>query len=106
MIVGKLVQIASMDRKNLDELTLDELNSINIKGIKPGKLMDLIQNTSVTLSLKERKSKGSSGLGEQKRMLNHRTKKIISYSTKVKKQSAFIKKSFVDLSKKVQRIIK
>ena len=106
MIVGKLVQIASMDRRNLNELTLDELNSINMKEIKPGKLMDLIQNTSVTLSLKERKSRGSSGLGEQKRMLTQRTKKIISYSSKVKKQRASIKKSFVDLSKKVQRIIK
>ena len=106
MIVGKLVQIASMGRKNLNELTLDELNSINIKEIKPGKLMGLIQNISITSSLKERKSKGSSGLGEQKRMLIHRTKKIISYSIKVKKQSAFIKKSFVKLSKRVQKIIK
>jgi argininosuccinate lyase len=100
------VQIAANSKKNLDQLTLDELNSIKMKDIKSANLVDLIQETSIISSLKERKSKGSSGLSEQKRMIMQRNKKITAYNAKIKKQNTAIKKSLDMLSKKIKILTK
>ena len=105
-IIGKLVQIAANSKKGLNQLTLDELNSIKIREIKSSKLMEIIQETSIISSLKDRKSKGSSGLSEQRRMIIQRNKKIMIYTKKIKKQNASIKQSFDALSKKINTIIK
>ena len=105
-IIGRIVQIAANSKKNLDQLTLDELSSIKMNGIKSDKLMDLIQETSIISSLKERKSKGSSGLSEQKRMIMQRNKKITTYNGKIKKQNMAIKKSLDMLSKKIKILTK
>ena len=105
-IIGQLVQIATNSKKNLDQLTLDELSSIKIKDIKLVKLMDLIQETSIISSLNERKSKGSSGLSEQKKMIIQRNKKITTYNGKIKKQNMAIKKSLDMLSKKIKILTK
>ena len=105
-IIGRIVQIAANSKKNLDQLTLDELSSIKMKGIKSDKLMDLIQETSIISSLNERKSKGSSGLSEQKRMIMQRNKKITTYNGKIKKQNMAIKKSLDMLSKKIKILTK
>ena len=68
--------------------------------------MEIIQETSIISSLKDRKSKGSSGLSEQRRMIIQRNKKIMIYTKKIKKQNASIKQSFDALSKKINTIIK
>jgi len=105
-IIGQIVQIAANSKKSLDQLTLDELDSIKMKEMKLSKLMDLIQETSIISSLKERKSKGSSGLSEQKRMIVQRNKKITIYNSKVKKQNSSIKQSLDGLSRKIKTLTK
>jgi len=105
-IIGNLVQIAANSKKNLDQLTLNELGSIKMREIKSTKLLDLIKDTSIISSLKDRKSKGSSGLSEQKRMIRERNKKMTIYNTKIKKQNTSIRKAFDGLSKKIKMLIK
>ena len=105
-IIGQIVQIAANSKKNLDQLTINDLDSIRTKEIKSDKLLSLIQDTSIISSLKQRKSKGSSGLSEQKRMIMQRSKKIITYNSKIKKQDLFIKQTFDILSKKIKILTK
>ena len=105
-IVGNIVQLAHVSKKHISELDIDDIHSISQKSIKPKKLLELIQNTTILTSLKNRKSKGSSGLSEQTRMIAHRTKKIISYKNSIKKQNTAVKKSFDSLSKRVKTLTK
>ena len=74
--------------------------------IKSKKLFEVIQRTTISSSLKNRKSKGSSGISEQTRMLTIRIKKILSYNKTVKKQNSEIIKSLDLLSKKVKTLTK
>jgi len=69
-------------------------------------LMKLIQSTTVMSSLNDRKSQGSSGISEQKRMVIHRMKKIDIYQKEVKKRSNNIQNSLDSLNKKVKTLIK
>ena len=105
-IVGNLVQIAHVSKKNLSELDIDDINSVSQKIIKPKKLLEIIQNTTISNSLKNRKSKGSSGIAEQTKMISQRTKKLISYKNNVKKQNLAVKKAFDSLSKRVKILAK
>jgi argininosuccinate lyase len=105
-IVGNLVQIAHVSRKHISELDIDDINSISQKDIKPKKLLEIIQSTTISSSLKNRRSKGSSGTSEQIRMIAHRTKKISLYKNNIKKQNAIVKKAFDLLSKRVKTLTK
>ena len=106
-IAGGLVQIAHKSKKSLKNLDIQEINKV-IKGTKTNAKMihDIIQNTTITSSLKERKSFGSSGYTEQKRMINDRTKKINSLRIVITKRQNDIAKSFDNLSGEIQEIIK
>ena len=105
-IVGNLVQIAHVSKKHISELDIDDINSISQKDIKPKKLLDIIHNTTISSSLKNRKSKGSSGISEQIRMISQRTKKIIEYKRSVKKQNETVRKALELLSKRVKTLTK
>ena len=105
-IVGNLVQIAHVSKKHISELSIDDINSISQKNIKSKKLLDIIQNTTISSSLKNRKSQGSSGISEQIRMISQRTKKIALYKKTVKKQNDAVKKAFDSLSKRVKTLVK
>jgi argininosuccinate lyase len=106
-IAGNLVQIAYKSKKPLNKINIKEISKV-VKGtkIKPKLVQDIIQNATITSSLKERKSFGSSGYEEQKRMINDRMKKINSYRIVTTKRQNDITKAFENLSKKVQEIIK
>ena len=67
-------------------------------------LMKLIQSTTITSSLQARKSQGSSGISEQKRMTAHRMKKIEMYQTRVKKRTLAVQNSLNQLNKKVKQL--
>ena len=105
-IVGNLVQIAHVSQKHISELVIDDIDSISQKDIKPKKLLEIIQSTTISSSLKNRRSKGSSGTSEQIRMIAHRTKKISLYKKDIKKQNAIVKKAFDLLSKRVKTLTK
>ena len=105
-IVGSLVQLAHNSKKLLSELDIDEIDSLDIKGIKPTKLFQLIQKTTISSSLNQRKSKGSSGTSEQTRMIRQRIRKAIKLKTSIKVQNDNVKKSFKQLEKRIKTLTK
>ena len=92
-IVGNLVQLSHNSKKLLSDLELDEIKSLGIKAIKTQKLFELIQKTTISSSLKQRKSKGSSGTSEQTRMIGQRTRKVVMLKKSIKTQNDNVKKS-------------
>ena len=106
-IIGLLVKAAHKSRKSISALTKLEVKNV-IKGEKVDLelLMKLIQSTTVMSSLHDRKSQGSSGISEQKRMITHRIKKIDMYQKEVKKRSNKVQNSLDNLNKKVKTLIK
>ena len=68
--------------------------------------MELIQSTTLTSSLQARKSQGSSGISEQKRMITHRMKKIGMYQTGIKTRSLAVRNSLNNLNRKVKQLTK
>ena len=105
-IVGNLVQLSYNSKKLLSDLELDEIESLQIKGIKPRKLFELIQKTTVSSSLKQRKSKGSSGTSEQTRMIGQRNRKLVTLKNSIKTQNDNVKKSLILLEKRVKTLTK
>ena len=68
--------------------------------------MKIIQSTTITSSLKDRKSFGSSGYDEQKRMIEDRMNKINNYRINATKRDNDISKAIDNLSNKVAELIK
>ena len=68
--------------------------------------MEIIQSTTITSSLKERKSFGSSGYDEQKRMIEDRMEKINNYRINAIKRDNDISKALDSLSNKITELIK
>lgn len=106
-ITGALVQLAHKSNKSLIKLNMKEIITI-AKETKtnPDLIMKIIQSTTITSSLKERKSFGSSGYDEQKRMIEDRTKKINSYRIDITKRNNDILKVLDHLSDKINELIK
>ena len=105
-IVGNLVQLSHNSKKLLSDLELDEIESLQIKEIKTRKLFELIQKTTVSSSLKQRTSKGSSGTSEQTRMIGQRNRKLVTLKNSIKTQNDNVKKSLILLEKRVKTLTK
>ena len=105
-IVGNLVQLSHNSKKLLSDLELDEIESLQIKEIKTRKLFELIQKTTVSSSLKQRTSKGSSGTSEQTRMIGQRNRKLVTLKNSIKTQNDNVKKSLTLLEKRVKTLTK
>ncbi len=67
---------------------------------------NIVQSTSISSSLNDRSSEGSSGFGEQKRMISNRIKKINAYRTGTTRRDNEVTNSFGNLSKKVKELMK
>ena len=78
-IAGILVQLAHQSKKPISKLTSTEIKK-SVVGTKvdPKIVSKIISSTTVISSLKDRKSYGSSGYDEQKRMISDR---ILNYYT-------------------------
>ena len=105
-IVCNLVQLSHNSKKLLSDLELDEIESLQIKEIKTRKLFELIQKTTVSSSLKQRTSKGSSGTSEQTRMIGQRNRKLVTLKNSIKTQNDNVKKSLTLLEKRVKTLTK
>ena len=106
-ISGILVQLSSQSKKPISKLTLSEIKkSVNDTKVDPKLVSKIITTTTVTSSLKERKSFGSSGYDEQKRMISDRIQKINGFREQVSKRENRIISSIGDLTKQVNLIIK
>lgn len=106
-IAGGLVQIAHQSNKSMNKLSMKEISKIAQETkINPDLIMKIIQTTTITSSLKERKSFGSSGYDEQKRMIEDRMKKINIYRINATKRDNDISKALDNLSYKIIELIK
>jgi len=106
-IIGRLVKIAHKSGKPISELNKSEIKKeIKAKEVSLELLIELIQSTTITSSLHDRTSQGSSGISEQKRMIKHRLGKINAYQTGIKKRSNDVQNSLNKLSTKVKSLTK
>ena len=104
-IIGRIVKLAHISGKPISKLSESEVKKVvKNKEVSLKLLMKLIQSTTLTSSLHERKSQGSSGISEQKRMTAHRMKKIEKYQTGVKTRSDAVQYSLNQLDKKVKKL--
>ena len=105
-ISGNLVQLAEQTKKPISKLTLTEITK-SVKGtdVAPTTVSKIISTTTIVSSLKERKSLGSSGYAEQKRMISDRIKKINDYRTEITLRENKIKSSLQELETQISKII-
>ena len=105
-IAGVLVQLAHNSKKSISKLTLLEIKkSVNGTKVDPKIVSKIISTTSVVSSLKDRKSFGSSGYDEQKRMISDRTQKINIWRSDMATRENKIKLSLDELQKLVNETI-
>ena len=105
-ISGVLVQLAYNSKKPISQLTLSEIKkSAADTKVDPKIISKIISTTTVVSSLKDRKSFGSSGYDEQKRMISDRTQKINQYRSDVLKRENKIDARIDDLKKQVKAMI-
>ena len=99
-IAGVLVQLAHNSKKPISKLSTIEIKK-SVEGTKVDSkvVSKIISNTSVVSSLKDRKSFGSSGYDEQKRMISDRTEKINSWRLEMSERENKIKSSLNELQK-------
>ena len=105
-IAGVLVQLAHNSKKPISKLTTLEIKK-SVEGTKvdPKIVSKIISTTSVVSSLKDRKSFGSSGYDEQKRMISDRIQKINTWRSDMSERDNKIKSSIDELQKLVNEII-
>lgn len=105
-ISGSLVQLAHNSKKPISKLTLSEIKkSVSDTKVDPKIVSKIITSTTVVSSLKDRKSFGSSGYDEQKRMISDRTQKINQYRSDVLQRENKINTAIDDLKKQVKAVI-
>ncbi|MDH3276635.1 MAG: argininosuccinate lyase [Nitrosopumilus sp.] len=106
-IAGSLVQQAYISKKSLNKLTTDEIKrSVQGTKVDPKVVSDIIMSTTIISSLKDRISFGSSGYGEQKRMIKDRIKKTNDYRTKITKRENELSYALEKLEEKITILIK
>jgi len=106
-IVGSLVQQAHNSKKPLTKLTSNEIKkSVQGTNVSPSTVSEIIKSTTITSSLKDRVSFGSSGYSEQKRMIENRIQKINEYRTKTTKRENELSESLSKLDKKISLLTK
>ncbi|MCE2505605.1 MAG: argininosuccinate lyase [Nitrosopumilaceae archaeon] len=105
-IAGSLVQLAHLSKKPISKLTPSDIKK-SVAGTKtdPKLVSKIISSTTVVSSLKERKSYGSSGYDEQKRMISDRIKKINDFRTDITHRENKINSSLEDLKTQINEII-
>jgi argininosuccinate lyase len=105
-ISGILVQLAHNSKKPISKLTLLEIEkSVVDTKVDPIMVSKIISSTTVVSSLKDRKSFGSSGYNEQKRMISDRVEQINRYRVDVSKRENKINSSINDLEQQIREII-
>jgi len=105
-ISGILVQLAHNSKKPISKLTFTEIKkSVIGTKVDPKLIFKIISSITVTSSLKARKSYGSSGYDEQKRMISERIERINNYRIDLTQRENKIYSSIQDLQKQIDEII-
>ena len=102
-----MAQLAHQSKKPISKLTFTEIKkSVVDTKVDPKIVSKIISSITVVSSLKDRKSFGSSGYDEQKRMISDRIQKINNYRIAITKRENKINSSIGDLEKQVNEIIR
>ena len=105
-IAGILVQLSHQSKKPISKLTLTEIKkSVIGTNVSHDVVSKIISNTTVVSSLKARKSYGSSGYDEQKRMITERIDLINKLRINMTERENKIHFSIDELQKQVNEII-
>jgi argininosuccinate lyase len=106
-VIGNLVQVAHHSKKPISKITPSEIKTV-VKGTNvDGKfLYQIIKTTTITSSLRDRTSEGSSGFSQQKKMIENRMKKIHVYRIGTTKRENEVKASLNALTKRVKELTK
>ncbi|MDX1595469.1 MAG: argininosuccinate lyase [Nitrosopumilaceae archaeon] len=106
-IAGSLVKRAHLSKKGLSKLTTSDIKK-SVEGTKvdPKLVSEILKTTTISSSLKDRVSFGSSGYDEQKRMIDNRTVKINDYRIETTQRLNEISHAFEQLDDKVNLMIK
>ena len=105
-ISGILVQLAHNSKKPISKLTLSEIKkSVVDSKVDPKIVSKIISSITVVSSLKSRKSYGSSGYDEQKRMISDRIQTINQYRLNMSKRESKINSSIDGLEKQIHEIL-
>ena len=106
-ISGVLVQLADDSKRPISKLGPAEVKkSVSGTKVDPGMVSKVISSATVVSSLRERTSLGSSGYGEQKRMISERIGRINQYRSEVLQRESKISLAIDDLAKQVDTLIK
>lgn len=104
-ITGVLTQLAHEYKKPISKLTPSDIKkSVESTTVNPKLVTSIISSTTVMSSLRERKSTGSAGYDEQKRMILERTTRINDMRTKVTTQENKINSAIQVLMTEVKKI--
>lgn len=106
-IAGSLVQQAHASKKSLNKLNSEEIKK-SVQGTKIDSqiVSKIIKSTTITSSLKDRISFGSSGYIEQKRMITDRIQKINNFRSEITNRENELSNSLDKLSEKISKLIK
>ncbi len=105
-ISGILVGLAHSSKKPISKLGPSEVKrSVAGTKVNPAVVSEIISDTTVASSLRDRISFGSSGYSEQKRMISDRTQKINQYRANVSKRENKITSSIDTMMQQVNEII-
>lgn len=101
-ISGILVHLAHQSKKPISKLTsLDIEKAVTDTTVDPKILSQIISSTTIVNSLKIRKSYGSSGYDEQKRMISDRIQKINDFRILLTERENKINLSLKNLQKQI-----
>ncbi len=98
-ITGRLVQQAHESKKPLNKITPGE-----IEGVDSGVIAEILHSVTVSSSLRDRTSQGSSGFAEQRRMIRARKKTINARRTEITRRDNEISNSLDELSRRVKEL--
>ena len=102
----QFIQEQQYEVVGLDDAKEEIETSVVDTKIDPNLVSEIISSTTVTSSLKDRVSYGSSGYAEQKRMISDRIEKINNSRTDMTARENKIKSSLLYLDQQVTEIIK
>jgi len=101
-ISGILVHLAHQSKKSISKLTSSDIEKAVIDtSVDPKIVSQIISSTTVVNSLKIRKSYGSSGYDEQKRMISDRIQKINDFRILLTERENKINLSLKNLQKQI-----
>lgn len=106
-VAGRLAQLAAGLKKPIGKLGEGEVaEAVSGTGVDAGMVAGIISSVTVTSSLKARKSQGSAGYSEQRKMITSRTKRVNKARLELDARGNKVAAAVRELERQVQEMIK